>query len=102
MAVPAECKADPTAPLINLLECPACAYQYDLWTSVLTHSTVEAGHRAFAAMALESHLKDWPETKNEVDLQEWEDLQTVRRVIRQIEEQRNFEQWQQNQQQSKS
>ena len=79
------------APGFGFLECSACDYQYNLWSSLLEIVEAEFGYRAFAAMNLESHLKDWPDEINSISLEEFEDLQAVRRAIRQYEEHQRWE-----------
>lgn len=78
---------------VGFLECPACAHQYFLWLKIIeVCGEAVYGYRAFAAMELESLLKDFPTLINEIDLQDYEDLRTVRRVTRQWEDHLNHEQ----------
>jgi hypothetical protein len=81
----------------GVLECPACVHQYELWSAIIEGAgEARYGYRVFSALALEQYIKDFQPDLSELSVNEWEDLQTVRRMISRIEEHRQFENWEQS------
>jgi hypothetical protein len=84
-------RAIEVAPGCDALECPACWHQYEMWSDVIEATgAAEYGDRVFYALNLIAYIEEWGD-RSGITLEDWNDLEIVKRKIRQIEEHARYE-----------